>query len=52
MRTLAALAGFVALGLSPSFVDWQQSNVAERRRIVGYYVVALTLIYLGVVRGR
>lgn len=52
MKTVAALAGFVVLGLSPSFVDWQQSNGREREKIVGYYLVAAVLIYVGVLRGR
>lgn len=49
MRKALALAGFLALGLSPSFVDWQQSDGRERSRIVAYYVVALALIYVGVI---
>lgn len=51
MRTAVALAGFVVLGLSPSFVDWQQSDANTRRRIVGYYAVAVALIYAGALRG-
>lgn len=50
-RTLAALAGFVVLGLSPSFVDWQQSP-DQRPKIVAFYAVGLTLIYAGVLNGR
>lgn len=50
-RTLAALAGFVVLGLSPSFVDWQQSP-DERGKILAFYAVGLALIYAGVLRGR
>lgn len=45
-RKAVALAGFVILGLSPSFVDWQQSP-EERWKIVGFYAVGLVLIYLG-----
>lgn len=48
MKKGLALAGFVALGLSPSFVDWQQSGRAERLKIAGYYVVALVLLYVGI----
>lgn len=51
MRKGLALAGFLMLGLSPSFVDWQQSNSREREKIVGYYAVALILVYVGVLRG-
>ncbi len=45
-RKIAALAGFIALGLSPSFVDWQQSP-EKRSQIVLFYAVGLGLIYLG-----
>ncbi len=45
-RKLLAMVGFVALGLSPSFVDWRESP-ADRRKIVAYYAVALALIYFG-----
>lgn len=51
MRELAAIAGFVVLGLSPSFVDWQESP-QKRRQMVGFYVAAVALIYLGVLRDR
>lgn len=46
MKTAAALSGFVVLGLSPSFVDWEQSP-EKRKQIVLFYAVGLTLIYLG-----
>ena len=46
-RTLMALAGFVVLGLSPSFVDWQQSP-EQRPRMVAFYAVGLALVYAGV----
>jgi hypothetical protein len=45
-RKAAALAGFVVLGLSPSFVDWQQSP-DKRGQIVGFYALGLTLVYVG-----
>ena len=48
-RTAIGMAGFVVLGLSPSFVDWQQSP-EKRRAMIAFYVVALALIYLGVFR--
>jgi len=48
---LAGMAGFVALGLSPSFVDFQQEkNTSRRLLIVGYYAFALALIWFGVFR--
>lgn len=46
MSRLLALAGFVSLALSPSFVDWQQSPDL-RPQIVIYYVVAGLMVYLG-----
>ncbi len=46
-RKALALAGFVILGLSPSFVDWQQSP-EQRAEIVGFYAVGLTLVYFGI----
>lgn len=49
-RAVAALAGFVVLGLSPSFVDWQQSP-ERRKEILLFYAVGLTLVYVGVLRG-
>lgn len=49
MRVAAAMLGFLLLGLSPSFVDWQQSP-GKRRQMVGYYAAALGLLYLGAVR--
>lgn len=47
----AGLAGFVVLGLSPSFVDWQQSP-EKRWQMVAFYAVAVALIYVGVFRGQ
>lgn len=46
-RTVAGLAGFVVLGLSPSFVDWQQSP-EKRRQIVLFYLLGLGLIWFGI----
>lgn len=46
-RQAAGLAGFVVLGLSPSFVDWQESP-DKRPVMVAFYAVAIVLIYLGV----
>ncbi len=48
-RKAAALAGFVVLGLSPSFVDWQESP-DKRRQIVIFYAVGLALIYFGLLK--
>lgn len=45
-KKAAALLGFVTLGLSPSFVDWQQSP-DKRKQIVLFYAVGLALIYVG-----
>jgi hypothetical protein len=49
-RVAAALAGFLLLGLSPSFIDWQESDSDHRREIAVYYGIALTLIYFGAMR--
>lgn len=45
-RKLSAVAGFVVLGLSPSFLDWQQSPEA-RHKIVGFYLVGIVLVWYG-----
>lgn len=45
-KKAAALAGFIVLGLSPSFVDWQESP-DKRVQIIGFYAVGLMLIYIG-----
>ena len=45
-RRVAALAGFVVLGLSPSFVDWQQSP-DKHKQILLFYAVGLSLIWFG-----
>jgi len=45
MRLTLAL-GFLALGLSPSFIDWEQSPEL-RPQFVAYYAIALLLIYDG-----
>lgn len=42
-----ALLGFVVLGASPSFVDWQESP-SKRKQMVAFYALALALIYFGV----
>lgn len=46
MRVAAAMVGFVLIGLSPSFLDWQQSP-EKRPQIVAYYGVALALLWVG-----
>ena len=48
---LALAAGIVVAGLSPSFVDWQQSP-EYRREIVAWYGVALALVLFGLWDGR
>lgn len=47
MKTVLAFGGFLMLGLSPSFVDFQQSP-EKRGQIIAFYAVALTLLYIGV----
>lgn len=50
-KKAAALLGFIVLGLSPSFVDWQQSP-EKRGQIVAFYGAGLALIYFGVLSGK
>lgn len=45
-KKASTLAGVVILGLSPSFVDWQEEPT-KRTQMVLFYVVALALIYYG-----
>lgn len=49
---LPAMLGFVVLGLSPSFLDYKQTEPGSRERtqFFLYYGVALTLIYIGLRR--
>ncbi len=49
VKTGSALAGFVILGLSPSFVDWQQSP-DKRASILLFYAVGLALVWYGLLR--
>lgn len=48
---ILALLGFLALGLSPSFVDWEQSP-EYHWQFVAYYGVALGLIAAGLWGGK
>lgn len=43
---LLAIAGFLVLALSPSFIDWQQSP-EKRWQFLIYYAVGITLVYTG-----
>lgn len=43
---VSLMAGLLVLGLSPSFIDWQQSPDL-RVQIYAYYGVALLLIAVG-----
>lgn len=45
-KALPAMSGFIILGLSPSFVDWQQSP-EKRNQMYLFYGIGLSLIYLG-----
>lgn len=49
-KKAAALIGFIFLGLSPSFVDWQQSP-DKRKEIIFFYGIGLGLIYFGILSG-
>jgi hypothetical protein len=48
-RKLAALAGFIVFGLSPSFVDWQQSP-EKRKQMVLFYGAGISLFYYGLLQ--
>lgn len=48
-RKIAALAGFVLLGLSPSFMDWEQSP-EKRGQFIAFYSVAGGLFWYGLLR--
>jgi hypothetical protein len=48
-RKLLAVAGFVALGLSPSFEDWFQSP-EDRPKMVAFYGIGIALIWVGLFR--
>ena len=43
---LTAIAGLIVLGLSPSFIDWQQSPDL-RWQFILYYIVGITLVWTG-----
>ena len=45
-RKVIATLGFVALGLSPSYVDWQQSP-DKRKSMIIYYSVTVALLWAG-----
>lgn len=49
-RKLAVVAGVLVAGLSPSWVDWQQSP-EYRRTIVAWYAVAAALVVFGLWEG-
>ncbi len=46
-RKIAALGGFVLLGLTPSYVDFQNATPAKRRQMIAFYVGAMGLFYYG-----
>ncbi len=45
-KKLAAMGGFILMGLSPSFIDYQQSP-SKRKSMLAFYVVGLFLVYYG-----
>jgi len=48
-RKVAALGGFILLGASPSFIDWEQSP-KKRKQIILFYTAAIGLFYYGLLR--
>jgi hypothetical protein len=49
-RKIAALVGFVVMGASPSFIDWNQSP-DKRKQMLVFYAVGLALVYYGLLNG-
>lgn len=45
-KKAAALGGFILLGASPSFIDWEQSP-EKHKQIIGFYAAAIALFYYG-----
>ena len=45
-RKISAILGFVFLGLSPSFVDWEQSP-DKRPQMIAFYAIGIALIWYG-----
>jgi len=43
---LIAILGFVALALSPSFLDWEQSPEMRWQFLI-YYGIAIPLVFIG-----
>lgn len=50
-KKAAAISGFVILGLSPSYVDWQQSP-DKRKSMIMFYSIGVLLIYFGLFSGK
>jgi len=48
-RKLLALGGFLMLGLSPSFVDWEQSP-EKRKQIILFYGAGITMFWYGLLK--
>jgi uncharacterized membrane protein len=48
---VSAIIGFIVLGLSPSFVDWQQAP-EKRKQMLAFYTVGVFLIYFGLFAGK
>lgn len=48
-RKLLALGGFIVLGLSPSFVDWEQSP-EKRKQIILFYGAGITMFWFGLLK--
>lgn len=49
--TIALATGIIVAGLSPSFVDWQQSP-EYRTQVIAWYAVAISLVLFGLWDGR
>lgn len=47
VKHIIAIIGFLALGLSPSYIDWKEEP-EMRRSMVWYYLITLALIWFGI----
>lgn len=48
-QKMAALAAFIIMGASPSFIDWEQSP-EKRKQVIGFYAVSVGLFWYGFLR--
>ena len=49
-KKIGAMIGFIVLGMSPSFLDWQQSP-DKHKQVLIFYALGLGLVYYGLLSG-